>query len=159
MFGIDPRKTIHSIRGLPTYFRNLQSLKKQKKSATKEFSFGKPYPCLGDRFSDSGSAKGHYFHQDLLVASRIHLNNPSVHVDVGSRIDGFIAHVASFRPIEVLDIRPLSSEIPNVKFEHATGYKREHPNVSTYAARFYEGRTILGTIAGSISFLVGEKYD
>ena len=44
----------------------------------------------------------------------------------------------------------VAKEFPNVKFEHATGYKREHPNVSTYAARFYEGRTILGTIAGTI---------
>ncbi len=36
---------------------------------------------------------------------------------------------------------------PDVKFEHATGYKRS-PNVSTYSARFYEGRAIIGTIAG-----------
>jgi basic membrane protein A len=36
---------------------------------------------------------------------------------------------------------------PNVKFEHATGYKRA-PNVSTYSARFYEGRYVIGTIAG-----------
>ena len=28
----------------------------------------------------------------------------------------------------------VAKEFPNVKFEHATGYKREHPNVSTYAA-------------------------
>jgi len=45
----------------------------------------------------------------------------------------------------------VAKEFPNVKFEHATGYKREHPNVSTYAARFYEGRAILGTIAGSMT--------
>ena len=45
----------------------------------------------------------------------------------------------------------VAKEFPNVKFEHATGYKREHPNVSTYAARFYEGRTILGTIAGTMT--------
>ena len=115
MFGIDPRKTIYSIMGLPLYFRNLQLLKKQKKSAAKFFPFGIPAPCLADRFSPSGSSKGHYFHQDLLVARRIHYNNPSIHVDVGSRIDGFVAHVASFRPIEVLDIRPLPNEIPNVK--------------------------------------------
>jgi len=37
-----------------------------------------------------------------------------------------------------------------VKFEHATGYKRA-ANVSTYCARFYEGRTILGTIAGKMT--------
>ena len=45
----------------------------------------------------------------------------------------------------------VAKEFPNVKFEHATGYKRENANVSTYAARFYEGRTILGTIAGSMT--------
>jgi simple sugar transport system substrate-binding protein len=36
---------------------------------------------------------------------------------------------------------------PDVKFEHATGYKRAE-NVSTYMARFYEGRHVIGTIAG-----------
>ena len=45
----------------------------------------------------------------------------------------------------------VAKDFPNVKFEHATGYKREHPNVSTYSARFYEGRTILGTIAGTMT--------
>ncbi|MFN4155481.1 MAG: BMP family ABC transporter substrate-binding protein [Paracoccaceae bacterium] len=39
----------------------------------------------------------------------------------------------------------------HVKFEHATGYKREHPNVSTYNARFYEGRAVMGTIAGHMT--------
>jgi basic membrane protein A and related proteins len=39
---------------------------------------------------------------------------------------------------------------PKVKFEHATGYKRGD-NVSTYAARFYEGRTVLGKIAGRMT--------
>lgn len=119
-FGIDPSKTIHSIRALPYYFRNLQLLKNQKKKSTvKAFPFGRPYPCLVDRFSDSGTASGHYFHQDLLVARKIHLNNPSIHVDVGSRVDGFVAHVASFRSIEVLDIRQSSSEIQNIKFTQA----------------------------------------
>jgi len=62
---------------------------------------------LDDRFDQSGTASGHYFHQDLLVASRIFINNPEKHVDIGSRIDGFVAHVASFREIEVFDIRSL----------------------------------------------------
>lgn len=39
---------------------------------------------------------------------------------------------------------------PNVKFEHATGYKRGD-NVSTYSARFYEGRAVLGTMAGMMT--------
>jgi len=45
----------------------------------------------------------------------------------------------------------VAKDFPNIKFEHATGFKREHPNVSTYSARFYEGRTILGTIAGEMT--------
>ncbi len=39
---------------------------------------------------------------------------------------------------------------PDVKFEHATGYKRIK-NVATYSSRFYEGRYIIGKIAGKMS--------
>ncbi len=42
----------------------------------------------------------------------------------------------------------VAAKFPNVKFEHATGYKRDSANVSTYNARFYEGRAVQGTIAG-----------
>ncbi len=44
----------------------------------------------------------------------------------------------------------VAKRFPKVKFEHATGYKRAK-NVGTYSARFYEGRTILGTIAGKMT--------
>lgn len=45
----------------------------------------------------------------------------------------------------------VAAKFPDVKFEHATGYKREHPNVTTYNARFYEGRAVNGTIAGMMT--------
>ncbi len=45
----------------------------------------------------------------------------------------------------------VAAKFPNVKFEHATGYKRLHPNVSTYSARFYEGRAVQGHIAGKMT--------
>ncbi|GIX12980.1 MAG: BMP family ABC transporter substrate-binding protein [Paracoccaceae bacterium] len=44
----------------------------------------------------------------------------------------------------------VARQFPNVKFEHATGYKRA-PNVSTYSARFYEGRHVIGLIAGHMT--------
>ncbi|MFK8082975.1 MAG: BMP family ABC transporter substrate-binding protein [Granulosicoccus sp.] len=44
----------------------------------------------------------------------------------------------------------VAKDFPNVKFEHATGYKRAD-NVSTYAARFYEGRSVIGTMAGMMT--------
>jgi simple sugar transport system substrate-binding protein len=39
---------------------------------------------------------------------------------------------------------------PKAFFEHATGYKRT-ANLSTYSARFYEGRYVAGVIAGKLS--------
>jgi hypothetical protein len=59
---------------------------------------------------------GHYFHQDLVVAQKIFEAQPRRHVDVGSRIDGFVAHVATFRPIEIIDIRVIESKVPNISF-------------------------------------------
>ncbi|WP_299499912.1 BMP family ABC transporter substrate-binding protein [uncultured Roseobacter sp.] len=44
----------------------------------------------------------------------------------------------------------IAAKFPDVKFEHATGYKRAD-NVSTYSARFYEGRAIQGHIAGKMT--------
>ncbi|MBV1869013.1 MAG: BMP family ABC transporter substrate-binding protein [Marinosulfonomonas sp.] len=44
----------------------------------------------------------------------------------------------------------VAAKFPNVKFEHATGYKRSD-NVSTYSARFYEGRAVQGHIAGKMT--------
>ncbi len=44
----------------------------------------------------------------------------------------------------------VARDYPDVKFEHATGYKRAD-NVATYNIRFYEGRYIQGIIAGKMS--------
>ncbi|WP_050526777.1 BMP family ABC transporter substrate-binding protein [Pseudorhodobacter aquimaris] len=45
----------------------------------------------------------------------------------------------------------VAGKFPNVKFEHATGFKRDHENVSSYNARFYEGRAVQGVIAGMMT--------
>ena len=44
----------------------------------------------------------------------------------------------------------VAKKFPDVKFEHATGYKTAE-NVGTYSARFYEGRAVQGTIAGHMT--------
>jgi len=44
----------------------------------------------------------------------------------------------------------VARKFPDVKFEHATGYKRAE-NVGTYSARFYEGRAVQGLIAGRMT--------
>jgi basic membrane protein A and related proteins len=45
----------------------------------------------------------------------------------------------------------VAARYPDIKFEHATGYKRDHPNVATYDSRFYQGRYIIGQIAAEMS--------
>ncbi|MEM7089927.1 MAG: BMP family ABC transporter substrate-binding protein [Pseudomonadota bacterium] len=44
----------------------------------------------------------------------------------------------------------VAKKFPDVKFEHATGYKTAD-NVSVYSARFYEGRAVQGHIAGKMT--------
>ena len=119
MFGINPLQTIRAFKGVPIYYKNRKLLKHQEKDGGKKFPFATPYPCLSDRFESAGEATGHYFHQDLLVARRIYANNPSRHIDIGSRIDGFVAHVASFRKLEIIDVRSMVYNIPNVTFSQA----------------------------------------
>lgn len=48
------------------------------------------------------------------------------------------------------DVMEVAAKFPNVRFEHATGYKRAD-NVSVYSARFYEGRAVIGHIAGRMT--------
>ena len=44
----------------------------------------------------------------------------------------------------------VAKRFPKVKFEHATGFKRSK-NVATYSGRFYEGRHVIGLIAGKMT--------
>ncbi len=112
-FGFDFRRTLRSIVGIPRFISNL-------------FSFWRGYqgkfellPCLHDWHEEGGSTQSEYFWQDLYIAQKICIAKPEKHVDIGSRIDGFVAHVASFRAIEVFDIRPVTSIMPGVIFKQA----------------------------------------
>jgi hypothetical protein len=118
-FGADPRKMIRSIRGLPRYLRDLAAFRKGYKGRI-EFR-----PCLHDWYEEGGSTKDEYFWQDLLVARKVFEANPNKHVDVGSRVDGFVAHVASFRRIEVFDIRAITTLIPGIVFKRSDLMRRE----------------------------------
>lgn len=116
LLGIDPVRLYKTVRGVPLYARDFLEYKRQESVIGKEFPCGMPIPCFDDRAEEPGRATGHYFHQDLLMACRVFINNPAHHVDVGSRIDGFVAHVASFRQIEVFDIRELKCDVLNMTF-------------------------------------------
>ncbi len=118
-FGFSPNRFIPALKGIPYYFRNKKELKEQLTSSGSGFSISAYYPCFSDRFDKSGSMPLHYFYQDLYCARKLFKNNPHKHVDIGSRIDGFVAHAAVFREIEVIDIRDIKDKIPDVHFIRA----------------------------------------
>ena len=113
-FGLDTLMLIRSLRGLPVYLRDYIKFRRSGFDGDMKFM-----PCLHDRYDEAGSTNSEYFWQDLLVARAIHAAKPVKHVDIGSRVDGFVAHVASFRDCEVFDVRPISTLVPGVSFRQA----------------------------------------
>lgn len=127
-FGLNLRTFVWAFKGLSPMLNEYFSLKKELNSSGHSIPMSFSFPCIDDRYGTSGKATGHYFHQDYHVAKRIFEANPERHVDLASRVDGFVAHVAVFRKIEVLDIRPLDSKIENMEFKQfdATSPQEEY---------------------------------
>lgn len=112
-FGFDIRRLARSLRGIPRYVADWLRFRKGYEG---QLDFR---PCLFDWYEEGGATNNEYFWLDLYIARKINMSNPEKHVDIGSRVDGFVAHVASFREIEVFDIRPVTSQIPGVNFQKA----------------------------------------
>lgn len=70
----------------------------------------------GDKSDSAGGPCPHYFAQDIWCARKIFQNNPKEHYDIGSRLDGFIAHLLCFREVNYIDVRPLPYDIPGLHF-------------------------------------------
>ena len=103
-----------SIPGIRKFITDLTRFKLLN-SKSKSYKLGISLsPVLRDYRDSAGSAKGHYFWQDLICAKWIFERSPNSHFDVASRVDGFVAHLLSFREVTILDIRPLEVTIPNL---------------------------------------------
>jgi hypothetical protein len=110
-FGIDVRSFLESIRALPRYVREWRRFRRMHGG---RIGF---VPCLHDWYVRADATHSEYFWQDLVVARWVFEARPRRHVDIGSRIDGFVAHVASFRQIEMLDVRPIAKSVPGILFK------------------------------------------
>jgi hypothetical protein len=115
-FGIDLRVFFRSILSLPYFIFNYFKL---LGTSNNQWPLDLSQPCLSDRFNFAGSLDKQYFYQDIYVSRKIFELAPITHVDIGSRIDGFIAQLSVFREVTVLDIRPLDNKINNVLFVQA----------------------------------------
>lgn len=65
----------------------------------------------------AGRLDEHYFLQDIWMAKQVISNCSGEHYDIGSRVDGFIAHLLSMDiDVTLIDIRSLDIEVGNLKF-------------------------------------------
>ena len=76
-------------------------------------------PILVDYDAQAG-VTGHYFHQDLWAARLIAARRPARHFDIGSRVDGFVAHLLTVMPVTLIDIRPLDVVVEGLTFQQGS---------------------------------------
>jgi SAM-dependent methyltransferase len=115
-FGCDPRVMIVNLTRVPLFIQQLMLYQRLNTNASFRARFVDLYPILHDSGQASGQIGGGYFHQDLWAARKIFSRRPSGHVDIGSRIDGFIAHLLVFMPVSFVDIRPLEGDVKGLSF-------------------------------------------
>lgn len=115
-FGFDPNVFARALLGVPAFLGDWRQYRRSPGSERMPIRLGAIRPSLTDRRDAAGAASGHYFHQDLWAARKVFAAKPKRHVDVGSRIDGFVSHLLAFMPVEVIDVRPLASPVDGLRF-------------------------------------------
>jgi hypothetical protein len=115
--GADPFALVGAFRGAPRFVRTLAEYTRRVPSGQSfRPHLADLFPVLSDYRSEAGSARGHYFHQDLWFARKIFAARPARHIDIGSRVDGFVAHLLTFMPVTVIDVRPMHSSVEGLSF-------------------------------------------
>lgn len=112
----DPFAKYYFFRGLISYTRNIIKYTRQSGKNTFTFSIKDMYYTTYDKFSSAGVTVGHYFFQDIWAAKKIFNEKTTEHVDIASRIDGFIAHLLAYCKVTYVDIRNLQSNVENLTF-------------------------------------------
>jgi len=159
--GFDPVVSIRSVANLYPYFKNLIKFRimfDREKNNNYKFILS---PALQDRNLSAGQSDGHYFWQDLIAAKWISELKIENLLDIGSRIDGFIAHVLSFTNVTLLDVRPLPMDIPglNVRVQDimnpAIGEPEQFACVSSLHSIEHFGLGRYGDPLNSMGHIVG----
>jgi len=148
--GFDPFEALLFLRGLPRYIFLCFKLYSNSHGWAIRF-----FPILTDRYKRAGSINSQYFIQDLYFAKKILRSKPTRHLDIGSRVDGFVSHLLVFMDVEVLDIRPLESNIQGLVFRQFDIISKE--NIKHIGR--YPSVSCLHTIEHFGLGRYGDKYD
>jgi hypothetical protein len=116
LMSVDPKQALINASEIPVYLRDLYRYSRMNDENKFRVTLKSIYPILENRRSPNGRTRGIYFYQDIWAAKKIYERKPPWHLDIGSRVDGFIAHVLCFMPVTVVDIRPISSDVEGLTF-------------------------------------------
>lgn len=96
------------------FYKDIETYKRLNTRKNFEIQDQWMWPVIRDKYADAGSA-GNYFWQDLWAARLVYKSGAKEHFDIGSRIDGFIAHLlASGIEVTLIDIRDFPSYVENL---------------------------------------------
>lgn len=109
--GFDPKTMWLNVARTPSFVRQLAQYRRLNAEPSFRAKLGCLRPILHESGQEAGIQDWVYFHQDLWAARKIYCRHPARHVDIGSRVDGFISHLLVFMPVCLVDIRPLTCEV------------------------------------------------
>jgi SAM-dependent methyltransferase len=120
MFFVDPLEPVTKWRGLRYFVGNARRYQRSNTRPAFRFRLAEVWFRSYDRFAPAGSLTFHYFHQDLWAAEYLYARGIRSHVDAGSRVDGFIAHILPFCDVTYVDIRPLDLQHERFRFRRGS---------------------------------------
>ena len=94
-------------------FFERDSIEYEKKNIREQFQVNRNnlWPVIGEKYAYAGVV-GNYFWQDLWAARKVVQSGVKNHFDIGSRLDGFIAHLLSAGiDVTMIDVRKFPTEI------------------------------------------------
>jgi SAM-dependent methyltransferase len=116
----DPLGILNKFRAAPYFVRNVARYNRGNPKPSFRLRLRDLWYRSYDRFSAAGALPFHYFYQDLWAAQWLFDAGITEHVDVASRLDGFIAHLLPFCRVTYVDIRPIALDWTNFDFRAGT---------------------------------------
>jgi SAM-dependent methyltransferase len=129
-FFFDPWEMLMKWRAIPVFIKNIFVYTANRKSNFPAVRFSNIFFTTYEKYMPGGTVGGHYFLQDVWAAKKIYQSGCKHHVDIGSRIDGFVAHLLPFCSVEYVDIRPIESPFPELVFKAGSILELPYPDNS-----------------------------
>jgi Caenorhabditis protein of unknown function, DUF268 len=115
----DPKAMFRAWWALPFFVRNLVRYARLNNDQHFPLNPSALFLFTQDRSATAGFIDPHYFFQDIWAARHVFDSGCRRHVDIASRVDGFVAHCLPFCRVTYVDLRPLNIEIEG--FEYCSG--------------------------------------